>query len=161
MPLQYPTGTIAEHLACRRAVVAFDVSHLGTVRVEGREAFDVLQAAFTNDLRKVEPGRAQYTHLLDDEGSVLDDCIIWWLADGVFDVMPNASNTSRVRDAIGGEDTTSGRAVIAIQGPAARATLAKVDPDAAQVGHFCVAGFSFAGAPCTVAGTGYTGEDGV
>ncbi len=161
MPLQYPTGTIAEHLACRRGVVAFDVSHLGTVRVVGRDAFDALQSSFTNDLRKIEPGRAQYTHLLGDDASVLDDCIIWWIADGVFDVMPNASNTSRVRDAIGGEDTTASRAVIAIQGPEARATVAKVDPDAAQVGHFAVAGFSFAGHPCTVAGTGYTGEDGV
>ncbi len=161
MPLQYPTGTIAEHLACRRGVVAFDVSHLGTVRVEGSDAFDALQSAFTNDLRKVAPGRAQYTHLLDDDASVLDDCIIWWIADGVFDVMPNASNTSRVRDAIGGEDTTASRAVIAIQGPKARATVAKVDPGAAQVEHFGVAGFSFGGHLCTVAGTGYTGEDGV
>jgi aminomethyltransferase len=161
MPLQYPTGTIAEHLACRRHVVAFDVSHLGTVRVEGSGAFEGLQSALSNDLRKVAPGRAQYTHLLDDDGSVLDDCIVWWLADDVFDVMPNASNTSRVRDGIGGEDTTSRRAVVAIQGPEARATFAKINPDAAEVGHFCVARFVFAGADCTVAGTGYTGEDGV
>jgi aminomethyltransferase len=161
MPLQYPTGTIAEHLACRNGVVAFDVSHLGTVRVEGADAFDLLQRAFTNDLRKVAPGRAQYTHLLDDEASVLDDCIIWWLGDDVFDVMPNASNTSRVRDAIGGEDTTARRAIVAIQGPEARATLAKINADAADVGHFRVTVFDFAGAPCVVAGTGYTGEDGV
>lgn len=161
MPLQYPSGTIAEHLACRRGVVGFDVSHLGTVRVEGSDAFDRLQTALTNDLRKIAPGRAQYTHLLDDDASVLDDIIVWWLADDVFDVMPNASNTSRVRDAIGGEDTTAARAVVAIQGPEARATFAKIDAEAAQVGHFCVAPFSFAGAACTVAGTGYTGEDGV
>ncbi len=161
MPLQYPTGTIAEHLACRNAAVAFDVSHLGTVRVEGTKALRALQYALSNDLEKVEPGRAQYTHLLDDDASVLDDCIIWWLSNDVFDVMPNASNTTRVRDAIGGEDTTASRAVIAMQGPDARATLAKIDADAAQVGHFRVSSFRFAGQECTVAGTGYTGEDGV
>ena len=101
MPLAYETGTIAEHLACRQHAVAFDVSHLGTVRVTGADALDRLQAAFTNDLAKVGPGRAQYTHLLDGaDASVLDDIIVWWIADGVFDVMPNASNTQRVTDAL-------------------------------------------------------------
>ncbi len=57
MPLAYPAGTIAEHLACRRQAVAFDVSHLGTVRVTGADAFDRLQAALTNDLAKIGPGR--------------------------------------------------------------------------------------------------------
>src|ERR1700694_2703199 len=62
MPLAYPQGTIAEHLACRRAAVAFDVSHLGTVRIEGPGAFDRLQSALTNALRKIGPGRAPYSH---------------------------------------------------------------------------------------------------
>jgi len=57
MPLSYPSGTIAEHRACRHDAVAFDVSHLGTVRVEGPDAFDRLQSALSNDLRKVAPGR--------------------------------------------------------------------------------------------------------
>ena len=74
MPLQYETGTIAEHLACRGGAVVFDVSHLGTVRVEGPDALARLQSAFTNDLSKIAPGRAQYTHLLDpDDASVLDE----------------------------------------------------------------------------------------
>ena len=96
MPLSYDDGTLAEHRACRDGAVVFDVSHLGTVRVEGPEAFDDLQRGLTNDLRKVAPGRAQYTHLLDDaDASVLDDIIVWWLRDGEFSVMPNASNTAR------------------------------------------------------------------
>ena len=108
MPLSYPGGTLAEHRACRHDAVAFDVSHLGTVRVAGDDAFDRLQQTLSNDLRKVAPGRAQYTHLLDDaDGSVLDDIIVWWLSDDTFDVMPNASNTARVREAVGGEDTTA------------------------------------------------------
>jgi aminomethyltransferase len=162
MPLTYPTGTLAEHRACRHAAVAFDVSHLGTVRVEGPDALATLQHELTNDLRKITPGRAQYTHLLDpDDASVTDDIIVWWVAEEVFDVMPNASNTQRVRDAIGGRDTTADRAVIAVQGPDARRRLESVAPDAAAVARFTVSSFTWQGVPCTVAGTGYTGEDGV
>jgi aminomethyltransferase len=162
MPLAYGAGTLAEHMACRTDSVAFDVSHLGTVHVEGKGALDLLQRELSNDLRKVTPGRAQYTHLLDEaDGSVVDDIIVWWLADDVFDVMPNASNTSRVRDAIGGDDTTATRAVIAVQGPEARRRLSTVAPEAAAVARFAVRRFSWKGAQCIAAGTGYTGEDGV
>src|ERR1700689_4409679 len=126
MPLAYPSGTMAEHRACRQAAVAVDVSHLGTVRVEGETAFDHLQYSLSNDLRKISPGRAQYTHLLDESGSVTDDIIVWWVDENRFDVMPNASNTSRVVAAIGGTDVTEERAIIAVQGPEARALLARV-----------------------------------
>jgi aminomethyltransferase len=162
MPLSYGGGTIAEHLACRSGAVVFDVSHLGTVRVTGSGSLERLQAALTNDLGKVAPGRAQYTHLLDEQdGSVLDDIIVWWRTTDAFDVMPNASNTDRVVEAIGGEDVTSTRAVLAVQGPAARDRLATIAPAAAAVGRFRVAEAEVAGVACTVAGTGYTGEDGV
>jgi aminomethyltransferase len=162
MPLAYPAGTIAEHLACRREAVAFDVSHLGTVRVTGADAFDRLQTTLTNDLAKIGPGRAQYTHLLDpDDASVVDDIIVWWVGDDRFDVMPNASNTDRVVAAISGEDVTATRAIIAVQGPEARDQLAKVAPGAAQVPRFRVTAFDWRGTECLAAGTGYTGEGGV
>jgi aminomethyltransferase len=164
MPIAYPSGTIDEHLACRSRAVMFDVSHLGTVRVEGSDAFERLQSTLTNDLAKVEPGRAQYTHLLDAaDASVVDDIIVWWRPDDpeAFDVMPNASNTSGVRATIGGVDTTSQRAVIAVQGPHAKALVAAAFPAAANVGRFRVAALDWDGTPCTVAGTGYTGEDGI
>ncbi len=162
MPIAYPSGTIDEHLACRNRAVMFDVSHLGTVRVDDATSFDTLQATLTNDLAKIGPGRAQYTHLLDPtDASVIDDIIVWWNTDGVFDVMPNASNTSGVRSAIGGTDTTSARAVIAVQGPQAKALVASVFPDAGAVGRFRVASCAWNGVDCTVAGTGYTGESGV
>ncbi|MEP6661742.1 MAG: glycine cleavage system aminomethyltransferase GcvT [Acidimicrobiales bacterium] len=161
MPISYPTGTITEHLACRNTVAVFDVSHLGTVRVEGGGAFDRLQGAFTNDLNKIEPGRAQYTHLCADDGSVVDDIIVWWVTPERFDVMPNASNTSGVLEAIGGTDVTSERAIIAVQGPEARATVAALLPEAAAIGRFRVGAFSWRGASGLVAGTGYTGEDGL
>src|SRR5687768_1631906 len=159
MPLAYASGTLAEHRACRADAVAFDVSHLGTVRTTDRDA---LQVALTNDLAKVAPGRAQYTHLLDDaDGSVLDDIIVWWVDDDRFDVMPNASNTDRVVAAIGGQDVTAERAIIAVQGPAARDLLGPIAPDAAAIGRFRVGEAAVAGTTCIVAGTGYTGEDGI
>ena len=161
MPLSYGRGTIAEHLACRRDAVVFDVSHLGTVRVTGPDAGARLQRTLTNDLDKIGVGRAQYTHLCDDDGSVLDDIIVWWIDDDVFDVMPNASNTSRVVAAIGGVDVTETRAVLAIQGPTAIERLATFFPDAAAVARFRVARCDWHGATVTVAGTGYTGEAGV
>ncbi len=169
MPLSYADGTIAEHRMCRTAAVAFDVSHLGTVRVSGPGAFAALQTSFTNDLSKISVGRAQYTHLLDPaDASVLDDIIVWWVGPQSFDVMPNASNTDRVVSALGATggdvtitDVTAQRAVIAVQGPQARILLASVSSAAASVGRFRVATFEFGGVTCTVAGTGYTGEDGV
>lgn len=163
MPLAYAGGTLAEHHACRNTCVAFDVSHLGTVEVRGPGAFESLQANLTNDLRKIGPGRAQYTHLLDDvDASVLDDIIVWWVGDDLFHVMPNASNTDRVVGAIGGTDITQQRAVIAVQGPTARATAAEVVGSiATDVPRFGVASFEWRGTPVNVAGTGYTGEDGV
>jgi aminomethyltransferase len=162
MPLSYPSGTIAEHLACRNGAVAFDVSHLGTVRLVGPGARTVLQATLTNDLGKIQPGRAQYTHLLDvADGSVLDDIIVWWVDDERFDVMPNASNTARVRGALGGVDVTAERAIVAVQGPTARKLISEIAPEAASVGRFRVRQFNWDGQPCVAAGTGYTGEDGI
>jgi aminomethyltransferase len=162
MPLSYPSGTLAEHAACRTNAAMFDVSHLGTVRLQGESSFESLQRALTNDLGKISPGRAQYTHLLDEkDGSVLDDIIVWWVSDAVFDVMPNASNTSRVVDAIGGVDTTKDRAVIAVQGPQARALVEGFAPQAAAVPRFGVRELDVCGHACVVAGTGYTGEDGI
>jgi len=174
MPLSYPDGTLAEHRACRHSAVVFDVSHLGTVRVSGPGAFPTLQRALTNDLGRIDPGRAQYTHLLDpDDASVLDDIIVWWVDAESFDVMPNASNTARVTDALAEEaaaagtaeveatDVTAERAVLAVQGPHARERLAEVSPEASAVSRFSVARVPWRDTVLTVAGTGYTGEDGV
>jgi aminomethyltransferase len=168
MPLQY-SGVIEEHRACRERGGVFDVSHLGTIECSGRGARTALQWLLTNDLDKISPGRAQYTHLLDpSDAHVVDDIIVWWVDDERFFVMPNASNTDRLLGAFDearthadGDfvfaDITSTRAVLAVQGPNARAHLAKVRSDAAEVPRFAVRSC----APWTVAGTGYTGEDGV
>ena len=97
LPLNYEAGTLAEHKACREDAVAFDVSHLGTLLVRGGAAEAVLQWCFTNDLGRISPGRAQYTHLLDpDEAWVIDDIIVWWQEPDLFRVLPNAANTEDV-----------------------------------------------------------------
>jgi aminomethyltransferase len=161
MPLAYATGTVAEHLACRNDAVVFDVSHLGTVRCDGPGMLDALQGTLTNDLRKVEPGRAQYTHLLNNDGFVVDDIIVWWLSHDEFDVMPNASNTSGVTEALPGVDVTSERCILAVQGPRAKARVAEVDQRFADIGRFRVTRFDYRGVEVRVAGTGYTGEEGL
>jgi aminomethyltransferase len=168
MPLQY-ASVLEEHRACRTRAVVFDVSHLGTVECSGPGAFELLQWLLTNDLRKIEVGRAQYTHLLDPaDAHVVDDIIVWWVDPERFFVMPNASNTDELMAAFGEGlahtdaavafvDITATRAVLAVQGPHARALLAEVNREASKVPRFAVRRVG----DLVVAGTGYTGEDGV
>ena len=173
MPLQYPTGVLAEHRACREGGVVFDVSHLGSVLVAGPGAVARLQWTLTNDLGRIGPGRAQYSHLVDpDDGHVVDDVIVWWTADDELMVMPNASNTDHLVAALGdataplGDEivvtnVTGSRSLLAVQGPEARSRLATVAPEAAAVGRFRVGRLDARFGEGFVAGTGYTGEDGV
>src|SRR5262245_8213395 len=168
MPLQY-TGVLDEHRACREHGVVFDVSHLGTIECGGVGAFTMLQWLLTNDLRKIARGRAQYTHLLDpDDAHVVDDIIVWWVGQERFFVMPNASNTDRLLAALDegasradGDvvfaDVTPARAVLAVQGPESRSRMNAIRPDIADVARFDVRPVG----PLVVAGTGYTGEDGL
>jgi aminomethyltransferase len=174
MPIQY-RGVLDEHRACRDHGVVFDVSHLGSVRVRGEGAHAALQWALTNDLDRIAPGKAQYTHLLDPaDAHVVDDIIVWWVGPDDLLVMPNASNTGRILDALGAaasdhtdgapcvlQDVTASRAVLAVQGPRARDLLAKVLPDAVTVPRFGVQPVDDPLFRGYVAGTGYTGEDGV
>ena len=161
MPLSYPDGTVAEHMACRTGAVVFDVSHLGTLEFEGSDTFSHLQDQLSNDLGKIAEGRTQYTHLLDEQdASIIDDLIVWWVGNNNFHVLPNAANTDVVRESLGGRDTTQERALIAVQGPMARELAATFVPEAAAVGKFRVIEFEYKGKTALVAGTGYTGEDG-
>jgi aminomethyltransferase len=172
MPIRYGS-VLDEHRACRTAAVVFDVSHMGSVWVRGPGALVALQGLLTNDLTKIGPGRAQYTHLLDDDASVVDDLIVWWVGEEEFLVIPNASNTapalaalqSAAAGAEGGADVehvTEQRALLAVQGPEARRRLADLAPEAAAVAHFGVTATTLGGGVSGfVGGTGYTGEDGV
>jgi len=163
MPVSYPAGTLAEHAACRGSAALFDVSHLGSLHLQGPAAHGLLQSALTNDLDRIAPGRAQYTHLLDPtDASVVDDIIVWWMGTDDFVVLPNASNNAEVVGALPGcVDLRPGRALLALQGPTAQEVLGVVCPEAAGVGRFRVASVGWSGTTLEVAGTGYTGEDGV
>jgi aminomethyltransferase len=171
MPLRYGS-VLDEHRACRTGAVVFDVSHMGSVWVRGPGALAALQGLLTNDLAKIGPGRAQYTHLLDDDASVVDDLIVWWVEEEGFLVIPNASNTAPALAALQAAASASGeaevehvterRALLAVQGPEARGRLADVAPEAAAVAHFGVSATTLPGGVTGfVGGTGYTGEDGV
>ncbi len=175
MPIQY-SGVLEEHRSCRSDAVVFDVSHLGSLRVAGPTAKSVLQWAFTNDLDRISPGRAQYTHLLDAaDAHVVDDVIIWWVSEDEFLVMPNASNTQRLTAALQEavlqeagdcliEDNTDQRVMLAVQGPRARDYFSKFLADELGANYpekFTVSSFPVRDHTIVAAGTGYTGEDGI
>ncbi len=166
MPVQYQ-GVIAEHLAVRRGVGIFDVSHLGRLTVTGDGATDLLRGELCNDVSLIGPGRAQYTMALTPEGGVVDDIIVLRLDEEDYWVLPNGANHAIVLDrlAAAAPDVVeiSGRrddtAFIAVQGPAARELVETVA--GCSVGRFRVTVDEYDGNPLVVSGTGYTGEPGV
>ncbi|WP_328701989.1 glycine cleavage system aminomethyltransferase GcvT [Aestuariimicrobium ganziense] len=172
MPLEYAgSGVLAEHHAVRDSVGIFDVSHLGKASVAGAGVIDFLNRCLTNDLRKIVPGKAQYSMLCNDTGGVVDDLICYLVSDDEVLVIPNAANTSEVVDILDaaapdGIEVTNLHhdfAVIAIQGPRSDEVLqAMVLP----TGHDYMS-FEFVERdtvdgplPFTVCRTGYTGERG-
>ncbi|NNC92841.1 MAG: glycine cleavage system aminomethyltransferase GcvT [Acidimicrobiia bacterium] len=165
MPVQYDS-VLAEHRAVREAVGVFDVSHLGRVRVSGAGATELIGKLFCNDITTVEAGRAQYTMLLNDRAGVVDDIIVWRMADDEYIVMPNGVNIDDVAGALEGSApktvTIAGNreetALLAVQGPDAPDLLEKVTGWRPR--RFRVATVEFGGVSFPAAGTGYTGEPG-
>lgn len=164
MPLRYPDGSVAEHLKTRESVGIFDVSHLGIVSVTGGDAAASLNAILTNDLSRISAGSAQYTLLVNEDGGVVDDIIVWWIAPDEFWVLPNASNLEVVMNVLidrCGSDCVRGcngeMALIAVQGPLWESVLdaASISSEA-RPAHFEV----HREKDMTLAGTGYTGERG-
>jgi aminomethyltransferase len=168
MPVQYE-GIRAEHLAVRERVGVFDVSHMGEVETTGPDAEAYLQHVLSNDVSKIAERGAQYSVLCREDGGVLDDLFTYRLPDG-FLTVTNAANHERdlawMRRQTKGFDVTLGDrlhdyAMLAVQGPDARALVAKL-ADGELPKRFRTAEMTIAGAPGTlVCGTGYTGEDGV
>jgi len=166
MPIEYQ-GTLAEHRAVREAVGVFDLSHLGKVEVAGDGASDALQHALSNDLdRLTEPGAAQYTLCLTDDGTIVDDLIVYREADG-FLLVPNAANWPKVADAVrdSAPPTTEVTprpdvAVIAVQGPRAPELVAALFPEVAELAYMHMAAAHYGGQPARFCRTGYTGERG-
>jgi aminomethyltransferase len=166
MPIEYQ-GTLSEHRAVREAVGVFDLSHLGKVEVTGDGAHDALQHALSNDLdRLTEPGAAQYTLCLNDEGTIVDDLIVYREADGWL-LVPNAANWPAVAELVGASapagTTVTPRpdiAVLAVQGPRAPELVGGLFPVAAELDYMHLAAAGYRDAPARVCRTGYTGERG-
>jgi aminomethyltransferase len=162
MPVQY-AGVIQEHRAVRTDAGAFDVSHMGEIEVEGPRAGELLQSLLSNDLDRIEPGRAQYTLLSNERGGILDDLIAYELDPHRFLLVVNAANAAsdfawiKEREIRGTEvsDRSAEYALIAVQGPRAieRLGLPAAKPFSFEMGELD-------GVEVMVNRTGYTGEEG-
>jgi aminomethyltransferase len=169
MPLQY-TGILEEHRAVRSRAGLFDLSHMGEIFVEGPEAGVGLGRALTSNPAALKIGRAQYSMICFPDGGILDDLIVYRLADERFMIVANASNAVAVSDALAArmtglrlvlDDRSLATALVAVQGPRSAAILAPLtDVDLAALRYYAIAEGSVAGVPALVARTGYTGEDG-
>ncbi len=169
MPLRYRSET-AEHQAVRRAAGLFDLSHMGEIEVTGPGAGAALDYAVTGQPSALAPGRARYTMICAENGGVLDDLIIYRLADEEFLVVANAANTEVVHEAIAQRadghdaqvsDRTADYALIAIQGPAAARILGPLtDIPLGGVKYYAGHRARVSGHDVLLARTGYTGEDG-
>ncbi len=168
MPVQY-ASVIEEHLAVRTACGMFDVSHMGQIETSGPAAFDFLQRLLTNDLDRLGVGGGQYSLLCRKDGGVLDDLFTYRLEPDRFLTVTNASNHAKdlawfQRQAEAFEVTVADRrddyAMLAVQGPLAREMVQAISsaplPARMTIGRRVIAGHE-----ALVAGTGYTGEDGV
>ena len=169
MPVQYPTGITAEHHAVRNAAGLFDVSHMGEFLVRGERALEFVQRVSTNDASKLEVGQAQYSTLLNEDGKLLDDLLVYRYPEHYMLVV-NGSNKEKdlawVRRFAGEygvevEDHTDDIALLALQGPKAQEILARLtDADLDAIRYYRFAEGTVDRVQATISRTGYTGEDG-
>jgi len=168
MPVQYESA-LQEHIAVRRAVGLFDVSHMGRVRIKGPDALGLIQRVSCNDAARLSDGQAQYSGLLNPAGGFIDDIIVHRLAGDHFMICVNASG--RQKDVAWFMEHRAGRvevidesdatAQIAVQGPKALEILQPLtDVPLGQINYYWFREGEVGGARALVARTGYTGEDG-
>ena len=168
MPLEYTgSGVLAEHNATREAIGLFDVSHLGTATLIGENAAEQLNKILTNDINRIKPGQAQYSTLLSEDGTVVDDLIVYLRSKDEVLIIPNASNATKVLEIIKSniskgieiKNLHQDIAIIAIQGPKSfeLATDLGLPTD---LQYMAFKDVSFLGQPITICRTGYTGEKG-
>jgi len=168
MPLEYTgSGVLAEHNATREAIGLFDVSHLGTATLIGENAAEQLNKILTNDISRIKPGQAQYSTLLSEDGTVVDDLIVYLRSKDEVLIIPNASNSTKVLEIIKGNiskdievnNLHQDIAIIAIQGPKSFELVNDLGlPTDMQ--YMAFNDVSFMGQPITICRTGYTGEKG-
>jgi aminomethyltransferase len=166
MPVQYPSGIIAEHLHTRAKAGLFDVSHMGQIRLHGAAAGRALEALVPGDIQGLATGRMRYTLFLDDQGGILDDLIATRADDGVMLVVNAACKEADLAHIKAHLDPTVAverrfeRALLALQGPQAAAVLARFADGLERMAFMSAAEAVIAGASCGVTRSGYTGEDG-
>jgi aminomethyltransferase len=169
MPVHYPSGITAEHHAVRNAAGLFDVSHMGELEIHGERALDFVQYVTSNDAAKLAVGQAQYSTLLKDDGTLLDDLLVYRLDDRLMLVV-NAANRERdlawLRGFAGDfgveiRDRSEEIALLALQGPhAAKILRPLTHADLQGLRYYRFLKGDVAGAPAVISRTGYTGEDG-
>ncbi len=169
MPVHYPSGITAEHHAVRQRCGLFDVSHMGEFEVTGRGAVDFVNFVATNDVGALKLGQAHYSMLLNDRGTIVDDCLVYCLGDRVMMVV-NASNRERDFTHISQHlerfecilhDVSDDTALLALQGPDAERVLAPLTSiELAGIAYYHFEEGEVSGIPAIISRTGYTGEDG-
>ncbi|MGH6791435.1 MAG: glycine cleavage system aminomethyltransferase GcvT [Methyloceanibacter sp.] len=170
MPVQYQPGVLKEHLHTREAAGLFDVSHMGQIVLwaksgDVRDAALALEALVPVDIVGLEPGRVRYAFFTTAQGGILDDLTVANLGDRlllVVNASRKADDEAHLRAAFGSacEIDVLDRALIALQGPQAEATLARVAPDCIAMRFMEARRLTLMGAECLVTRSGYTGEDG-
>ncbi|HEX4106900.1 MAG TPA: glycine cleavage system aminomethyltransferase GcvT [Solirubrobacteraceae bacterium] len=169
MPVQYPAGIRAEHMAVRQSAGIFDVSHMGEIEAAGPGAGALMQRLLSEDVGALAVGEAGYGVMCREDGGVLDDLITCRLREDRYLTVTNAANHERdlawVREHAAGydvevQDAIDRYAMLAVQGPLAR-EIVQAGADHPLPGRFEVAAVRLGAASVLVCGTGYTGEDGV
>jgi aminomethyltransferase len=168
LPVQYPSGVIAEHMAVRTAAGLFDISHMGELLLEGRDALANLQHILTNDFTSMYDGRVRYTLMCYGDGGVVDDLVVCRINETKYLLVVNAANRKKdaewIKAHLSGkvrfEDLSDRVAQIALQGPKAPEILKKLAEDSSipQKYYTFVEKGTVGGIPCLVSRTGYTGE---
>ncbi|MBS2032059.1 MAG: glycine cleavage system aminomethyltransferase GcvT [Deltaproteobacteria bacterium] len=167
MPVNYPAGLLAEHEAVRTRVGLFDVSHMGQFEFQGPEAVAAVDKLVTNDIRKLEVGRAAYAGLLNERGTFIDDVFVYKLAPEHLLMVVNASNVAKDFDWVAShcpkglpQNRSASWALIAVQGPRA-VELVQSLADAQLPPHKnSITKGKISGVDALIARSGYTGEDG-
>ncbi len=161
-------GVLPEHLHCRARAALFDVSHMGQILLAGERAANALERLVPGDIIGLAPNRQRYTLFTNEAGGILDDLMVANLGGDRLLLVVNASRTEddlrHLQEGIGDDASVTlleDRALLALQGPAAVAVVARLAPEGASLPFMGVASLRLGGSDCLVSRSGYTGEDGV
>lgn len=166
MPVQYPTGIIKEHTHTRTQAGLFDVSHMGQVHLSGSDAAAALETLMPIDILDLPVGKQRYAMFTNERGGVMDDLMVANLGDSLLVVVNaacKAQDIAHMQEHLSERcevEVLEDRALLALQGPAAGAVMARLAPETANMVFTDIATVTLVGVDCWVSRSGYTGEDG-